>query len=196
MKRGIFVLIMLLLGTSVCSAETTWQLAPGRSKLGFKVKHMVFMDVEGRFKRFEGRVVAPGEDLNEAKMHVIIAADSVYTGIGDRDRHLVGEDFFNTAKYPEITFISREVIKTNDPNGECYKIIGDLTMRGVTKPVVLMAKCQSLKKLPNGKTRLDLLATGSINRFDYQLQWNEMLETGKAIVGEKVDLELKIALMK
>ncbi len=196
MKRGIFVLIMLLLGTSVCSAETTWQLAPGRSKLGFRVKHMVFLDVEGRFKKFEGRVIAPGDDLTQARMHVTIAADSVYTGISDRDRHLVGEDFFNTAQFPEITFTSREVIKMDDPGEECYKIIGDLTVRGVTKPIVLMARCVSMKKLPNGKTRMDLVATGTLNRFDYQLQWNELLETGKAIVGENVNLDLKIALMK
>lgn len=196
MKRGICLFIIIVLGASVCSAETTWQLAPGRSKLGFKVKHMVFLDVEGRFKEFQGRVITPGEDLSQAQMHVIISADSVYTGISDRDRHLVSKEFFNTEKYPDITFTSREVIKMDDPDGECYKIIGDLTMRGVTRPIVLMAKCQSMKKLPNGQTRLDLIATGTLNRFDYQLQWNEMLETGKAIVGETVDLELKIALLK
>lgn len=196
MKRGIIVLVILMLGASVCSAETTWQLAPGRSKLGFKVKHMVFMDVKGRFKEFQGQVTAPGDDLSQAQMRVTIAADSVYTGISDRDRHLVGADFFNTAQYPEITFVSRQVVKMDDPNEECYKIIGDLTMRGVTRPIVLMAKCLSMKTLPNGQTRMDLVATGTLNRFDYQLQWNELLETGKAIVGENVDLELKIALMK
>lgn len=188
--------MLLLLTTSVCWAESTWQLAPGRSKLGFRVKHMVFMDVKGRFKEFQGKVTAPGDDLTAAQMHVIIAADSVYTGIKDRDQHLIGADFFDTAQYPEITFTSREVTKMEDPDGECYKITGDLTMRGVTRPIVLMARCQSMKKLPNGRTRMDLVATGTVNRFDFQLQWNELLETGKAIVGENVDLELKIALLK
>ena len=196
MKRGIFTLVLLLLMTGTCWAETTWQLAPGRSKLGFRVKHMVFMDVEGRFKKFEGQVTTPGDDLTATRMVVTIAADSVYTGIKDRDRHLIGEDFFDTAQFPEITFTSREVTKIMDPNGECYKITGDLTMRGVTKPIILMAKCKSMKTLPNGQTRMDLVATGTLNRFDYQLQWNEILETGKAIVGETVDLELKIALLK
>ena len=196
MKRSIIFFVVLMLSAPVCSAESTWQLAPGRSKLGFKVKHMVFMDVKGRFKKFQGQVTVPGDDLTEAEMHVTIAADSVYTGISDRDQHLIGKDFFNTDQYPEITFVSRQVVKVKDPTGECYKIIGDLTMRGVTKPIELMAKCLSMKTLPNGRTRMDLVATGTLNRFDYQLQWNEMLETGKAIVGENVDLELKIALMK
>lgn len=196
MKRGIFLLIFLMLTMPVSAEESSWELAPGRSKLGFSVKHMVFMDVKGRFKRFEGQVVAPGDDLTQAQMKVTILADSVYTGISDRDRHLISKDFFNAQQFPEITFQSREVIKVEHPDGECYKIIGDLTMRGVTKPIELMAKCLSMKQLPNGRTRMDLVATGTINRFDYQLQWNELLETGKAIVGENVDLDLKIALMK
>ncbi len=175
-------------------AETVWQIAPSRSKIAFKVRHLVFLEVEGRFKQFQGQVVADQMNLANSKMRMSIDVDSIYTGIDDRDKHLISADFFDSKKFPEITFTSQSVEELKDGSGN-YKIVGELTMRGVTRPIELIAERKKVKTLPNGKTRMDLVATGTVNRFDYQLEWNEVVETGKAIVGDIVDLNLKIALL-
>ena len=196
MKKLILLFIFLVVTAYPAQAETVWQIAPGRSKIQFKVRHLVFLEVEGRFKKFQGQVITPKETFVDSKMEMKINVDSIYTGIDDRDKHLLSADFFNKEEYPEITFTSKSVEKLDgiDIKGR-YKISGDLTMRGVTKPIVLDAVCDRIKVLPNGKTRIDLKAKGSLNRFDYKLEWNEMVEKSKAIVGENVDIDLKIALL-
>ena len=196
MKKIFLLIIFLLVTVFPAQAETVWQVAPGRSKIKFKVKHLVFLEVEGRFKKFQGQVVTPKETFVDSKMEMKINVDSIYTGIDDRDKHLLSEDFFNNEEFPEITFTSHSVEKLDgkDIKGR-YKISGDLTMRGVTKPIVLDAVCDRIKILPNGKTRIDLKAKGSVNRFDFKLEWNELVEKSRAIVGENVDIDLKIALL-
>jgi len=149
--------------------------------------------VEGRFKKFEGTVVTQGEDFATAKIDGKIQANSVYTGNQDRDKDLAGEDFFYTSKFPEILFKSKSSVKTGD---NTYDFIGDLTIRGVTKPIVLKAKYKSQQKLSNGMTRVNLFVTGSLNRLEYGLKWNDIIESGKAIVGDEVDIKMNIALLK
>ncbi|MBZ0165565.1 MAG: YceI family protein [Candidatus Omnitrophica bacterium] len=194
MRISLLLLMTVLLNVPNVFADTTWQVAPGRTQIGFNVKHLVFMDVKGKFKDFEGSVISTDDSLKDASMAVRIDARSIYTGIADRDNHLIGEDFFFTEKYPEIVFKSTAV-EPIAGDAERYKITGDLTIRGVTRQIVLTAECTAKKSLANGRTRIDLKAVGQVNRFEYGLHWNELVEAGKAIVGEKVDLTLKIALL-
>ena len=193
MKNAILTLSILVLWSPWAAAATTWEVAPGPSSVKFKVQHMIFSEVEGRFKKIEGKVITPGSNLEHAQMEARIPVTSIYTGIQDRDNNLRGQEFFFSKKFPDIIFKSRDVVKTAD---NTYIIKGDLTMRGVTKPVELTATCANKHELANGKTRMDLIAKGKLSRYDYGLKWNEMMETGKALVGEEVDIDLKIALMK
>ncbi len=194
MKRTILILLLWGMCTYPVYAETTWQVAPGRTSIKFKVKHLVFMEVEGKFKKFEGKVVMPNEDLTDATIEGRIQANSVYTGNHDRDDHLRGEDFFNVIQFPEIVFTSQSIVKVS--HEEIYRMRGNLTILGVTRPIELEAVCSGKKQLSNGKTRMDLTVTGSLNRFDYGFMWNEIMENNKSIVGDTIDITLNLALLK
>ena len=184
---------MFILAGSMAYGETVWTIAPGRSSIGFKVKHMVFSEVQGKFNRIEGSVVTLREDLDNARMEAVIPVASIYTGIRDRDQHLHSEDFFHVNAYPNITFRSTAVLKL--PEKDRYKIIGDLTIRGVTRMVELTAIIKEKKVLSDGKVRMDFVANGQVNRYDFGLRWNEILETGGALVSDTVEINLNIALL-
>ncbi|MGE0266831.1 MAG: YceI family protein [Candidatus Omnitrophota bacterium] len=195
MKKTIILLLFILgIWAAQAMAQEQWNVASGRSSVNFKVKHLIFSQVEGKFKTFEGRLVTPNQDLTGAQLEAIVRIDSIYTGNQDRDKHLYSQDFFAAEKYPEMVFKSTTITKTNQPN--IYTIKGDLTIRGVTKSVELTAKYVGVKTLANGTTRMELTATGSVNRFDYGLKWNELMETGKAIVGENVDISFNASFVK
>lgn len=193
MKKYVLTLLVLGIWALQVSAQTIWHIAPGRSSFNFEVKHLLFFKVEGKFKKFEGKVVTQDGDFANASFDGKIQVSSIYTGNQDRDNHLLSEDFFCADKFPEIIFKCKSSVKTGE---NTYKIIGDLTMRGITKPINLTAKYEGQKKLSNGKTRVDLTFTGSLNRFDYELKWNEIIESGKAIVGKMVEIRLNVVLFK
>jgi polyisoprenoid-binding protein YceI len=193
MRKCILVLLILGIWTLQAPAQTIWQIAPGRSSVKFKIKHLFLFHVEGKFRKFEGKVVTPDEGFANAQIEATIQAKSIYTGIRDRDRDLLGEDFFYVSEFQKILFKSKSTVKTGENN---YKIIGDLTIRGITKPIELMAEFIGQKELSSGESRVDFNATGSLNRLDYGLRWNVLMETGKAIVGETVEIMLSIALLK
>lgn len=194
MKQIILTILLWGMCTYPVYADTTWQVAPGRTSIQFKVKHLVFMEVEGKFKKFDGKVVMPNDDLTDATIEGRIQANSIYTGNHDRDDHLRGEDFFNVIQFPEIIFTSQSIVKVS--HEEIYRMRGNLTILGVTRPIELEAVCSGKKKLSNGKTRMDLTVTGSLNRFDYGFMWNEVMENNKSIVGDTIDLTLNLALLK
>ena len=193
MKNAVLTLLVLGIGTLQDSAETIWHIAQGRSSVNFIASHLIFLRVEGRFKKFEGKVVIRDKDFANAKIDVKIQVSSIYTGNRDRDTNLLGEDFFYAKKFPEIIFKGKSLVKTNE---NTYKIIGELTMRGITRPIILTAKYESQKKLSNGKRRVDLTATGLLNRFDYGLKWNEIMEGGKAVVGKIIEITLNVVLLE
>lgn len=174
-------------------AGTTWRVDPGPSSVQFKVRHLLFSEVEGSFRRFSGEVVASSEDFSGALLTTTIPVDSIYTRHPDRDNALKGQEFFWASKYPEILFQSTSVVKTDD---RVYEVIGDLTIRGVTRPIALKVEFQGQRAISMGRLRADFRATGSLNRFDYGLTWNEVMGAGRALVGETVDIELDIALIK
>ena len=171
----------------------SWQLAPGRTSIEFKIKHLVVMEVKGKFKKFEGNIVTTNQDFSTALVEVSIPVASIHTGNQDRDTHLLGDGFFGADEYPHITFTSTEFIKTGE---DTYTISGNLTIRDVTRPIELSADYSGQKLISGGKTRADFAITGSLNRFDYGLRWNEVSEAGRVLVGETVTLTMNIALIE
>ncbi len=188
------ILILLLAGSgSFHAMAATWRVDPGPSSVEFSVRHLIFSTVDGSFGRFSGRVVTPNDDFAGGTITTAIRVDSIYTRHPDRDRELQGEEFFWAEKYPEILFRSTSVRRTA---GRSYEVKGELTIRGVTRPIVLEAELEGQRTISMGRQRADFRITGSLNRYDYGLKWNEIVEAGGALVGEMVDIELDVALIR
>ncbi len=175
------------------SAQTKWNLDKSHSKVGFSVSHMVITDVEGNFKDFDATVTTTGEDFSTAKIDFTAKTASVYTENEKRDNHLRSDDFFNAEKYPNLTFKSKSIKQVSDNK---YKLTGDLTMRDVTKEVVLDVKFNGIIKDMSGNTRAGFKITGELNRMDYGLKFNALLGTGDAVVGNTVELIINVELIK
>lgn len=164
-----------------------WQIDAAHSYIGFKVKHMLISNVKGRFERFDATaegINSPESFLAEVKIDV----DSISTNNTDRDNHLKSNDFFNANEYPQIIFKAIS-IKTE---GNIKKVAGDLTIRSITKPVELELTGGDIVKDPYGNDRVGYTFKGEVNRFDYELTWNQLLEAGGAIVAPNVILEGEI----
>jgi len=159
------------------------------SSVSFSVRHMVFAKVRGRFDAFRGTVALDSEDLTRSKVKVEIDAASIDTGTPDRDTHLRSADFFDVEQFPKLAF---ESTKIEALGGERYAVHGRLTIRDVTRDVVLNAEYGGLAKDPWGNQRALFTAIGSLDRRDYGLKWNQTLEAGGVLVGEKVELELEV----
>lgn len=170
----------------------TWQLDPTHSSIGFTVRHMVVARVHGRFTRYEGRLFMNG-DLVKAQAEVKIDAASIDTQVEARDNHLRSPDFFDVAAFPRVIFHSRRVVPAG---GERYRVVGDLTIKDITREVVLEAEFLGRVKDPFGTERLAFSARTSIERKDFGLTWNKALETGGVLVGERIDIELDVQAVK
>lgn len=172
---------------------TVWTLDPAHSRIQFSAKHMVIATVRGHFNTYDVKVESKGDDFATADVEVTIDSSSIDTGIADRDNHLRSDDFFNAEKYKEIKFKSRSVKKIDDEN---YKLYGDLTIRNITKPIELEVEFGGVVADPWGNTRAGFSLTGSIDRFEYGLKWNALIETGGAVVGKTIKLSADIELVK
>ena len=175
------------------SGLTTWSIVPGRSSIKFKVQHLLLFEVEGKFKNVYGKVITQNKDFSIVRIESHIPVNSIYTGNQDRDAHLLEEDFFYVDQFPEISFKSYSITKTGK---QTFKIKGHLTIRGVTKPIELEAECSGKKVISNGMICANFTASGMLSRFDYGLKWNSFTEAGGALVGEMVEIILKIRLVK
>ena len=195
MKSIALPLMATLLFASISIAATTnWQIDAAHSSVGFKVKHMMISDVRGSFRDLQGMVMLDEDDLTNSKVEVTIAANSIDTGIKKRDDHLRSADFFDVAKYPSLNFTSRQVKNIHDGG---FDLVGDLTLHGVTKEVVLNVSGPTAEaKDPWGNFRRAATATTIINRKDYGLTWNAALESGGVLVGEEITIELDIQFIK
>ncbi|MBV9462619.1 MAG: YceI family protein [Verrucomicrobiae bacterium] len=162
---------------------------PKHSAVSFKIKHLGISTVSGKFDTFTGTVQMEPGKLETLKATAKIDANSIDTGVADRDKHLRSGEFFDVQKYPDITFASKEVRNVSGQQCEC---VGDLTMHGVTKPVTLNVEFGGLIKDPWGNQRAAFTATGTLNRKDFGLTWNKALETGSLMVGEDVKIILEI----
>lgn len=168
-----------------------WKVDASHTNVGFSVKHMMVSKVRGRFTGVEGAIDGNPEDLTDAKISFKIDAATIHTNSDDRDNHLRSEDFFDVEKYPEITFTSTEIVKTDD--GE-YDVTGDMTIKDVTKKVTFEAEFTGSGKNPWGVDVVAFEVEGKISRKEFGLTWNQALETGGVLVGDdiKIDIELQV----
>jgi len=195
MKRSIVTLIaMFTLSIPVFGDAATWQIDPDHSSFQFKVRHLMVSNVKGDFTKVKGVVTIDERDIANLKLEITIDAASVNTGHAKRDEHLRNADFFDVAKHPTITFVSKRAEKAGMDR---LKVIGDLTMHGVTREVTVDVEGPTQEvKDPGGNFRRGATATTKINRKEFGLTWNRVLETGGVVVGEDVDISVEIELIK
>lgn len=166
-----------------------WQIDPAHTHVGFSVKHLMVSTVRGQFKRYSGTLALDPNDFTRSKFAGEVEVASIETGNGDRDAHLRTNDFFDAANHPKITFKSSKIELKSE--GE-YVVHGDLTIRGVTKPIALDVEFHGTSKSPYGKTVAGFSATGSLNRKDFGVNFNAVLETGGVAVSDKVKLDVEV----
>lgn len=195
MKR--LIITIMTIGTliaPVLSFAATWAIDPDHSNVGFKVRHLMVTNVRGSFEKFTGTVEINDKDIAKSKVEVSIDTNSINTNVAKRDEHLRSADFFDVAKYPTMTFVSKRVATSGAGQ---LKVTGDLTLHGVTKEVVLDVEGPTAEsKDPWGNLRKGATATTKINRRDFGLLWNAALETGGVAVGEEVTITLEVELIK
>lgn len=166
-----------------------WEIDSGHSGIHFSVRHMVVAKVRGQFTRWSATLLAEDGDLSRARVEAIIDATSIDTGVGDRDTHLKSADFFDTSTHPELTFTGKSV---EGKGGDELRVVGDLTIRGVTREVALDVEYSGRTKDPWGNERAGFSAKTSINRKDFGLTWNQVLEAGGVVVGDRIDIEIEV----
>jgi len=195
MKRSTFlVFLTFIFALPFLGHAATWQIDPDHSSFQFKVRHLMVSNVKGDFTKVKGVVTMDDKDVTNLNVELAIDAASVNTGHAKRDEHLRAPDFFDVAKYPTITFVSRKVMKAGPDK---LKVIGDLTIHGVTKEITVDVEGPTQEvKDPWGNFRRGATGTAKINRKDFGLTWNRALETGGVVVGEEVDLFIEVELIK
>jgi polyisoprenoid-binding protein YceI len=187
MRRALAVFILLSLAFQADAETTVWVADKAHSEVKFSVSHMVIAEVTGRFKEFDVTVQQKGDSFTDSYVEAVIKTNSIDTEVENRDKHLRSDDFLNAEKFPTMVFKSTSIEKTGR---NTYKINGDLTIRDVTKPVVLDALFRGEIKDGRGNIKRGFKATTIINRFDFGANWNKTLETGGLIAGEDVEITL------
>ena len=191
MRNLKFLTALLITVSTLTFSQTTWTVDKSHSRVGFSVSHLVITDVEGNFKDYEAEITTTGDDFTKSIINFSINTKSIDTDNEDRDKHLQGDDFFNSEKYPQMTFKGKSMKKVGDNK---YKLVGDFTIRDVTKQVELDVKYNGTVKDPWGNTKSGFKVTGEIDRFDYNLKWNKTIEAGSLVVGKDVELVIDLQL--
>src|SRR5947209_15026208 len=173
-------------------AVSNWKIDPSHSAIHFSVRHMVVSKTRGRFTKWTGDIRFDPENPAASSVEVSIDPASIDTADAQRDAHLRSPDFFDVEKFPTAAFRSTKIERA----GGQYRVHGDLTVHGVTRPVVLDATFEGAGKDPWGGERAGFSASVTIDRKDYGLEWNKALETGGLLVGEKVELTLEVEAIK
>jgi polyisoprenoid-binding protein YceI len=177
--------------SEVKTRTSTWTIDPAHSIVEFAVKHLVVSTVKGRFRKFQGTLQIDEEKLENSSVEASIEVASIDTGEPERDAHLLSDDFFNAEKYPYITFKSTRVERIDD-HIEHVKVWGNLTMRDVTKEIPLDVEYEGRIIDPWGKDRASFFATTQLKRKEFGLKWDQLMETGGAVVSNEVKVELHI----
>ena len=179
--------------TTGAGAQTTWSLDPSHSNVKFTVTHLVISEVDGSFRKFNGTLISAKPDFSDAQVTFAVDISSINTDNENRDNHLKSDDFFHAEQYPEMTFRSKSMQKTGE---NAYKLMGDLTIRNVTKSVTFDVTYGGTIVDPWGNTRAGFKATATINRFDYNLKWNSLTEAGSLVVGSDVKITINAEFTK
>jgi polyisoprenoid-binding protein YceI len=167
--------------------RTTWKLDPSHTTVEFVAKHMMITTVRGRFAEFEGTIVADEVDVASSSVDVTFKAASIDSSAEQRDGHLRSADFLDVETYPDVTFKSTRVEGTKAK----FRVTGDLTIRGVTRPITLDATFEGMGKDPWGGTRSAFSASGKFDRRDFGLTWNVALEAGGILVSNDVKIQIE-----
>lgn len=181
-------LVLAIATVYTLNAQTTWSLDKSHTSVGFVTTHMTISEVEGEFQEFDGTVVSNGEDFAGSTVEFTAQVGSITTNNDRRDGHLKSDDFFNAEMYPELKF-SGNIIK----EGDDHFLVGDLTIRDVTKPIKFDVKYGGQVPGRNGQ-KAGFKVTGTIDRFEYGLKWNAAMEAGGLMVGKDVEIVCRIEL--
>ncbi|MEP6916002.1 MAG: YceI family protein [Acidobacteriota bacterium] len=175
------------------AARTTWTIDPVHSSAEFAIRHLMITTVRGRFTDLQGIAVTDDADLTQGSVEVTIGVASIDTREAQRDAHLRSPDFFDAEKFSTMTFKSSQI---RDASGDAFKLVGDLTIHGVTRQIVLDAKSEGRARDPWGGDRAGFHATTTIKRSDFGLTWNQLIETGGLAVADDVKITLDVQLLK
>lgn len=167
---------------------TNWNVDATHSEVGFKVKHMMISTVKGAFEKFDASVETENDDFKNAKFNFTAKVDSINTKNEDRDTHLKSEDFFNAEKHPTLTFKSTSFDGNN--------LVGDLTIKDVTKEVTLNTDFNGVATDPYGQTKAGFEITGKVSRKDFGLSWNAVTEAGSIVVSDTVQFAIDLQFIK
>ncbi|MCC6603490.1 MAG: YceI family protein [Anaerolineae bacterium] len=171
----------------------SWQIDSSHSHINFTARHMMISKVRGSFESFSGTVNFNEENPVNSTVEIAVDLSSINTRDAQRDGHLKSPDFFDVESHPTMRFVSTRVEQIDENNG---RLIGDLTIKGVTHEVALDVEYAGVAKSPWGTQSAGFSATGSLNRKDWGLNWNQALETGGVLVGEKINIEIELELVK
>ena len=171
----------------------SWIIDPAHAQVAFSVRHMMLMNVRGRFEKFGGIVEFDEKNPSQTQVDVQIEAASINTNEPQRDGHLRSPDFFNADEYPYMTFKSQRVELLSPEKAHLY---GDMTIRDVTRPVVMDVEYLGQSKSPWGKTSAGFSASTKISRKDWNLNWNVALESGGWLVGDEIAINIELELIK
>lgn len=188
MKKTIILLFLIGYGiVPVFAQSQIWKIDPVHSSVRFSVKHMLITEVVGQFKEYNATFTTSKADFSDAKLEATINIQSIDTDNEKRDAHLNSEDFFYSEKYPKISFKSNSVEQIDE---KTFRIKGDLTIRGITKTVVFETSYGGTITDPYGNSRSGWQASTTVNRFDFGLKWNQVMETGGLLVGEEIKINI------
>lgn len=193
MFKSLIAAFLLLAGVITLNAQSKWSVDKAHSKVQFSVTHLIISEVTGQFKSFDANVESSKDDFTNAKIEFSADVNSITTDNEGRDKHLKSDDFFNAEKFPKITFVGKSLKKVS---GKKYKLVGDFTIRDVTKQITLDVVYNGSVKDPWGNTKAGFKIKGEVNRFDYNLKWNTLMEAGGAVVGKTVSIVVDLELQK
>ena len=172
----------------------TWNIDASHSTVGFTVRHAMISKVHGKFNEFEGVLVLDGANPEKSTASLTIQATSIDTNSADRDTHLRSAEFFDAENMPTLTFVTTSVVPKSDAGA--FNLHGDLTIHGVTQPVIIEVEVQGVGQDPWGNTRVGLEGETEISRKDFGLEWNAPLAAGGVLVGDKIKITLDIEAVK
>jgi polyisoprenoid-binding protein YceI len=184
-----FLIVAFALVAPLAMAQSTWSLDPAHSAAQFQVKHLMISTVRGEFTKMSGKMVFNGASFATLQTEAVIETASINTREPKRDEDLRSTNFFDAEGFPKIIFKSKRV---EGVHGNKFKLVGDLTIRGVTKEITLSVEASPIIKGMNGETRIGAQATGKLNRQDFGVKWNKSLDSGGVVVGDEVQITLDL----
>jgi len=193
MTKYKFAVVLSLLSILALKAQTKWSVDKAHSQVQFSVTHLIISEVTGKFNSFDANIETVKDDFSDVKIDFSADINSINTENEKRDAHLKSDDFFNAEKYPKMTFKATSMKKVSNNK---FKLTGDLTIRDVTKKITLDVTYNGTVKDPWGNTKAGFKISGELNRFDYNLKWNSLMEAGGAVVSKEVRLNINLELQK